>query len=213
MQKKIVGLLLLVLSISIASVSAYVYETQNSAVTQTVKNIATLTVQNSALGNIEEGQTLSYTKATVASLGNIFNLTTTKDNVYLHLNSDLDSLSAYYSAYSITVKYAAVGVGSSRSVGDVAATITLASPDPAGITLDKTGAWRFDFEIATTASSVSSDRLLLVRRFGKAASLPACQSSTIIAAVAIRERIGCRKRPHYIFRGPGCRSPTPGASC
>jgi len=162
MKKRVVGFALLLLSFAVIGVSAYVYETVNIAITQTVKDIATLTVQNSALGNIEEGQTLSYTKATVSSLGNILNMTTTKDNVYLHFNSDVDSLSAYYSTYTITVKYAAVGAGSSHNVGDVACTITLASPDPSGVTLDKIGAWRFDFEITTTAKSVSADQLTTV---------------------------------------------------
>jgi hypothetical protein len=157
-KRAVVSISLLAMFMVIVTVSAYIYETQNIAVTQTVKNIATLTVQNSALGNIEEGQTISYTKATVSSLGNIFNLTTTKDNVYLHFNSDVDSLSAYYSTYTITVKYAAVGTGSSYTVGSTACTMTLADPDPAGITLDKAGAWRFDFEITTTAKSVSSDQ-------------------------------------------------------
>ena len=162
MKKRLVGFALLFLSLAVVAVSAYVYETANIAVTQTVKNIATLTVQNSALGNIEEGQTLSYTKATVSSLGNILSLTTTKDNVYLHLDSDVNTLSTYYSTYTITVKYAAVGVGSSHNVGDTACTMTLASPDPAGITLDKAGTWQFDFEITTTAKSVSSDQATTV---------------------------------------------------
>ena len=161
-RKCALGISLLLLSLVVVGVSAYVYETANIVVTQTVKNIATLTVQNSALGNIEEGQTISYTKATVSSLGNILNLTTTKDNVYLHFNTDLDTLTAYYSTYTITVKFAAVGAGSTHNVGDVACTMTLAAPDPAGVTLDKTGAWRFDFEITTTAKSVSSDQATTV---------------------------------------------------
>jgi hypothetical protein len=158
LRKRAVGISLLLLALLVGVVSAYVYETGTIAVTQTVKNIATLTVQNSALGNIEEGQTIAYTKATVSSLGSILNLTTTKDTVYLHLSSNVNLLSAYYSTYTITVKYAAVGVGSTHNVGDVACTMTLASPTPAGVTLDKAGAWRFDFEITTTALSVSSDQ-------------------------------------------------------
>jgi hypothetical protein len=70
----------------------------------------------------------------------------------------VDSLSTYYTAYAITVKYAAVGNGSSRAVGDTACTMTLESPDPPAVTLDKAGTWRFDFEITTTAKSVSSDQ-------------------------------------------------------
>ena len=157
MRKVLIGAIV-VMSLTIALVSAFVYETSQHTVTQTVQNIATLTLQNSALGNIEEGQTISYTKATVASLGNIVNVTTTKDTVYLHFNSDIDSLSTYYTTYTITVKYAAVGSGSSVSVRQTACTITLASPDPAGVTLDVDGAWRFDFELTTTAKSVSADQ-------------------------------------------------------
>ena len=158
LKKKIVSLAFILMSITIVAVSAYVYETATSTVTQTVQNIATLTLQNSALGNIEEGQTISYTKATVATLGNIINLTTTKNNVYIHFDSDVDALSTYYSTYSITVKYAAVGAGSSHTVGQTACTMTLAAPDPAGVALDVSGAWKLDFEITTTAKSVSSDQ-------------------------------------------------------
>ena len=67
-RKLIAGLSLLIMSLLVVGVSAYIYETGNIAVTQTVQNIATLTVQNSALGDIEEGQNIDYTKATVASL-------------------------------------------------------------------------------------------------------------------------------------------------
>ena len=162
LRKRYVSVSLLLLALTFSMVAAYVYETGNIAATQTIKNIATLTVQNSALGNIEEGPTFAYAKATVASLGNILTLTTTKDNVYLHFNSDIDSLSSYYSTYTITVKYVAVGEGSSHAVGDVACSMTLAAPDPTGVTLDKTGAWRFDFEITTTATSVSADQATTV---------------------------------------------------
>jgi hypothetical protein len=157
-KKRAIGIAFFMLALMIGIVSAYVYETGNISVSQTVKDIATLTVQNSALGNIEEGQTIAYTKATVPSLGNILTLTTTKDNVYLHFNSDIDALSTYYSTYTITVKYGAVGSGSTHSVGDVACTMTLASPDPSSITLDKAGSWAFDYEISTTAKTVSSDQ-------------------------------------------------------
>ena len=158
LSKKSIGIALIMMSICIATVSAYVYETAQHTVTQTIQQIATLTLNNSALGNIEEGQTISYTKATVSSLGNIVTATTTKDNVYLHFNSDIDSLSTYYTTYTLTVKYAAVGSGSSHSVGQTACTMTLASPDPAAVTLDVDGTWQFDFEISTTAKSVSSDQ-------------------------------------------------------
>ncbi len=162
MKKSYLGIMLITLSLGIVLVSAFVYETAQNSVTQTVKQIATLTLQNSALGNIEEGETKSYTKIDVSTLGNIVNVTTTKDTVYLHFNSDVDALSTYYTTYTITVKYAAVGSGSSHNVGDTACTITLASPDPTAVTLDKLGAWRFDFEITTTAKSVSADQATTV---------------------------------------------------
>jgi hypothetical protein len=156
-RKNLLGVLFLILSIAAVSVSAYVYEQAQLQVTQTIKEIATLTVQNSALGNIEEGETKSITKATVSSLGNILNITTTKANVYLHFNSNLETLAPYYTTYTITVKFATVP-GGSHNAGDIACTMTLGAPDPATITLDASGAWRFDFEITTTAKSVSSDQ-------------------------------------------------------
>jgi hypothetical protein len=162
LRKRLVGILLIMLSLAIVSVTGFVYETAQHTVTQTVKQIATLTLQNSALGNIEEGQTISYTNATVSTLGNIINVTTTKDNVYLHFDSNVQLLTSYYDTYNISVKYAAVPVGSTKVVGNAACTMTLLAPDPAAVTLDKTGGWRFNFEITTTASSVSADQLTTV---------------------------------------------------
>jgi len=157
-KKSLMVITLIVVALTIASVSAYVYESAQSTATQTVRNIATLTVQNSAVGDIEEGQTLTVTKTTVPSLGNSIALTTTKDNVYLHISSDIGALSTYYSTYTITAKYAAVPTGSSHSVGDVAGTITLASPNLSSITLDKAGSYSLDLELTTTAKSVSADQ-------------------------------------------------------
>lgn len=158
MKSKAISIAFIMVSVVIVAASAYVYETAQNTITQTVQNIATLTLNNSALGNIEEGQTLSYTKATVSSLGDIVTITTTKDTVYLHFDSDIQLLTTYYSTYTITVKYAAVGSGSSHTVGQTACTMTIASPDPTAVTLDKLGTWRFDFELTTTAKSVTSDQ-------------------------------------------------------
>ena len=150
---------LLLCFMSIAAVSAYVYETGQVQVTQTIINIATLTVSNSALGDIEEGQTITYTKAATTSLGNIVSLTTTKDGVYLNFTlSDISVLTTYYSTYQIVVKFAAIGTGSTHVIGDVACTVTLGAPNPASVTLDKVGTWSFDFEVTTTAKSVSADQ-------------------------------------------------------
>ena len=157
-KSRMMGVLLIALAFSVVGVSAYVYQQSQMTVTQTVnvKEIATITLQNSTLGNINEGETKSYTKNEVATLGNAIDITTTATNVYLHLNSDLDSQSSY-STYSITVKFSTVPGGSAHSVGDIACTMTKAAPDPSGITLDVAGTWKFDFEVTTTANSVDSD--------------------------------------------------------
>ena len=143
------------LSMSVIGVSAYVYEQASQTITQTIVDIATITLKNSALGNLNEGDTQTYTQATVANLGDAISLTTTTANVFLHLNSDLDLVSGY-SSYSLVVKFSQV-VGSTYSVGDTACTLTVASPDYSSIDLDASGTWAFDFEITTTAGSVSSD--------------------------------------------------------
>jgi hypothetical protein len=72
------------------------------------------------------------------------------------LDSDVQLLSGSYSNYTIRVKFIQVQ-GATYSVGDTAATINLATPDPAAITLDATGEWKFDFEVTTTADSVDAN--------------------------------------------------------
>lgn len=154
----LIGLMFIPLSFTITSVSAYVYEQATQTVTQTIKEISTLNLQSVGLGNVEEGETRAYTKTDVPGLGGIISVTTTKANVYVHLNSDLDSLGGSYDTYHITVRFAAVPAGSAlHSVGDVACTLSLAQPDYGSIDLDAAGDWSFDFEITTTARSVSSD--------------------------------------------------------
>ncbi len=154
---RLAGIILIFLSFSIVGVSAYVYQQASQTTTQTIVEIATITLKNSDLGDINEGETKSYTKATVANLGDAITITTSAANVYLHLNSDLDALSIY-SAYSVVVKFSQV-VGGTYSVGDTACTLNMASPDYSSIDLDAAGTWAFDFEIATTAGSVDSDSL------------------------------------------------------
>jgi hypothetical protein len=157
MNKKFIGLAFVLLSIMIVSVSAFVYESATQTVGQTVVNVATLTLKNSALGSIDEGETKSYTKADVVALGAAISITTSKI-VYLHLDSDIQNLNTAYTTYTFTVRYITVPGGSSHSVGQTAATMSIASPDPTAITLDVAGSWAFDFELTTTAKSVSSDQ-------------------------------------------------------
>ena len=169
---KIIAIVLMLMTITAVS-SAYVYETGQSQVTQTIINIADLTATNSALGNIEEGQTITYNSTgtqtpdfqVVSSLGGIVSLTTTKDNVYLNFaSSDLAALTTYYSTYQIDVKFAAVPTGSTSTVvGAVACTMNIGAPTPASVTLDKAGTYTFDFEITTTANTaITADHVTTV---------------------------------------------------
>lgn len=159
-KNAILGLLLVLVSFSVVGVSAFIYEQASQTVSQTILEIATITLQNSALGDIEEGETITYTNATVSSLGDAISITTTKASVYLYLESDLDSISitTYYTTYNIVVKFATVPGGSSHSSGDTACTLSMASPDYSSIGLDVAGSWTFNFEVTTTAKSVNSNQ-------------------------------------------------------
>ena len=153
---KLAGLLIVILSLSLIGVSAYIYDQASQSVNQTVKEVATVNLKNSALGNLKEGETKFYTKGNVTDLGDAISVETTEVNVYLHLNSNLDTLTAY-ATYNIVVKFSTVPSGSSHSVGDTACTLSLSSPDYNSVVLDIAGTWKFDFEITTTANSVNSD--------------------------------------------------------
>ena len=122
-------------------------------------NVAILTLQDSALGNIEEGQTICYTPANKTDLNDAMRVSTVNSIVYLTLDSNLDSLSGNYDTYDIVVKFDTVPKGSSHNAGDTACTLSLASPDYSSIELDAAGSWTFDFEITTTAKSVSVDQV------------------------------------------------------
>jgi hypothetical protein len=156
MKKVIVGLALIFLSITVITVSAFVYDSATQTTGQTVVNVATFTLKNSALGNIDEGETKSYLKAEVPALGAAITLTNSK-SLYLHLDSDIESLSATFSTYTITVKYLTVPMDSSHIAGQTATALTLASPDSTAIALDAAGTWVFDFELNVTAKQVASD--------------------------------------------------------
>lgn len=151
----ILGTVLLLLSFSIVSVSAFIYEQNSQTVSQTIVDIATLSLSNAGLSNLEEAQTLLYTPANDTDLDEIISITTTKANVFLHLDSNLDTLTDY-STYNIVVKFSTV-VGSTYSVGQTACTLSQGSPDWSAIDLDAAGTWGFDFEITTTAGTVSAN--------------------------------------------------------
>jgi hypothetical protein len=75
----------------------------------------------------------------------------------MHFDTDLDSQSGNYTTYQIEV-IADTVQGSTILVDDTVATLTLGSPDTStGVNLDTAGNWVFDFQITTTADSVSSN--------------------------------------------------------
>jgi len=150
---KISGLLILILSLTVAGVSAYVYQQATLTVTQNIVEIASFTVQNSDLGDINEGQTLVYTFAEVPALEEAITVVTTTSPVYLHFDSDVDSLFGSYSTYDINVIYNS----NPSSTTGTACTLTLGSPDYSSVTLDAAGTWVFDLSITTTADSVDAD--------------------------------------------------------
>ena len=154
-RRSLIGVLFILLGLSIVTVSAFVYEQANQTIDQNIVEVATITLKNSDLGSIYEGETKTYTNSQVPNLGNAITITTTKADVYLHLDSDLNLL-ADYSTYDIVVKFSQV-VGSTYSVGQTACTLSLANPDYDSINLDAAGTWKFDFEITTTVNSVSAD--------------------------------------------------------
>lgn len=146
--------MLILLSFIIVLVSAIVYEQQLNTVTQTITEVASITLNTAALGNIEEGETILYTPTNTSALDQILTVTTGKANVYLHFDTDLDSQSGNYATYQIEV---IVDTSPGTPSGTVA-TLTIASPDTSsGIDLDVAGTYIFDFQVTTTAQKVSSD--------------------------------------------------------
>jgi len=121
-------------------------------------NVAILTLRDSALGNIEEGQTIYYTPANQTNLDDIVGVSTADARVYLHLCSNLGRQSGNYDTYDIVVIFGTVPASSDHKTGETACTLSLASPDYSSIDLDVAGYWTFDFEVTTTAKSVSADQ-------------------------------------------------------
>jgi hypothetical protein len=153
-MKKIAGLMLILLSFAILLVSAFVYEQQSNTATQTITEVASITLGQATLGNIEEGETIVYTAVTTSAIDDILTVTTGKANVYLHFDTDLDSQSSNYATYQIEV----IVDTSPGSLSGTVATLTIASPDTSsGINLDTAGTYIFDFRITTTAQQVSSN--------------------------------------------------------
>jgi len=157
MKKKLIGLLLIALSVLIVATSAFIYEQASQTTTQTILEIASLTLNNAALGNIEEGDTILYTPANTSAVDDVLSVTTGKANVYMHIDTDLEGQSTYYNTYQIEVVVSSAPGGSTLS-GTVA-TLSMGSPDTAtGIDLDVAGNYVFDFQVTTNAKQVSADQ-------------------------------------------------------
>jgi hypothetical protein len=150
------GLMLMALCITVASVSAYVYQQSQLSITQNIKEISTFSLTSSALGDIDEGQTIAYTKTDVAQLGDAIVITTTKSPVYLHISTNLAAQATNYQTYEIVVKYETVPNGGTGVSGDSVFTLSISNPTNT-VTLDAAGTWKFDLEVTTTAKSVNAD--------------------------------------------------------
>jgi hypothetical protein len=141
---KVSGLLFLLFGLMITGVSAYFYR------------------------NIKEGETRTYTSSEVANLGEAIKITTTTEPVYLHLDSNLDTLGSLFSTYKISVLYKTVPPTGTYS--GTASSITLSSPEPPYIVLNVTGTWVFDLSVEIAANSVDSNTPTIVTIIASAES-------------------------------------------
>jgi hypothetical protein len=160
---KISVVLFLLFCFMVTSVSAYVYQQSTLTETQNNMEIAPITLKNSDLGNINEGETKVYASSEIPSLGEAISITTTTAPVYLHFNSNIELLSSSYSTYNIDVLYNQVpplGTGSG-----IACSMSIASPDPSVVTLDAVGTWVFDLSLKTTAKSIDLNTPATVQIF------------------------------------------------
>jgi hypothetical protein len=157
-QSKLASLILFILSFSIMGVTAYIYENSTQFITQNIMDVASITLKNTDLGPLKEGETKNYTKNDIPSLGDAIIVTVDESVslVNLNLDSDLDLLDEFYSTYDIVVKFSEV-VGNTYSVGDVACTLSVGAEDYSSIELAEAGTWKFDFEVTTTAKSVDME--------------------------------------------------------
>lgn len=159
---RMTGLAFVVLSLCVAGVSAFVYQQASQTITQTIVEVATISLKSTDLGNIKEGQTKTYTKNEVPSLADAIGIVTTESHVYIYLVSNLDSQSSRYSTYDIIVRLSNAPGASNHSIGEPSCTLSLGNPVYGPIDLDVAGSWSFDLELTTTADSVNSDTVTTV---------------------------------------------------
>lgn len=147
--------MLIFLSAFVVLVSAFIYGQASQTTTQTIVDVASLTLNDAVLGNIDEGETILYTPANTTAVDDILSMTTTRANVYLYFDTDLDTETGNYDTFEIAV---IVDTAPGTLSGTVA-TLTIANPDTvAGIVLDAAGAYVFDFQVTTTADVVTGNQ-------------------------------------------------------
>ena len=112
----------------IVSVSAFVYEQASNTVTQSIVEVANITLDQGALGSISEGETILYTPVNTTDLNGILIITTQQANVYLHFDTNLEGQNSIYDTYQISV-IADTVQGSTITVGQTIATLSVGSPD------------------------------------------------------------------------------------
>jgi hypothetical protein len=137
----------------VTGVSAFFYQQMVS--TENITDITTITIKNSDLGEINEGETKNYTSSEIANFREAIKIKTTSEPVYLYLSSDLDSNRFSYSTFKINVHYNTVppsGTGSG-----IACSISLDFTNSSYIKLDVAGTWIFDLSADMVANSVDSN--------------------------------------------------------
>ena len=95
----------------------------------------------------------------------------------MHLDSDLDAVSASYSNFTVAVLYDTVPGGGTGTPGSIACVLNTGSPDYSSIALDAIGTWTFDFEVTTTAGSVAADVPETVTIIGPRVTVPRSTST------------------------------------
>jgi hypothetical protein len=154
--------MLLFACVFVTGVTGFVYEQSTQTFSQTIIDVATIELNSQLLGNLCEGESKTFTKNEVPSLGNAIAVSVSSpfEPVNLNIYGDLDELSVYYSQYDVVVKFSRV-VGESYSVGEVACILGIGGEDYGSIELDAIGVWVFDLEISATAKSVNDDTTIV----------------------------------------------------
>jgi hypothetical protein len=157
-QGALTGLIILFSLILVTGATAYVYEQTNQRLYQTVLDVVTFNLNNQALGGICEGETRTFTKEDVPSLGDAITISVAGhvSGVNLNLESNIDELGEFYSRYDVVLRFSQVP-GGEHSIGEYVCTLSIGRDGFSSVELDAPGVWKFDLEATVTAKSVNSD--------------------------------------------------------